>query len=1048
MPDEFESSVKPARSAEPSNLRETVRRRFLRANTAVALMLLIVLALALAAVMQSFRATRNQRQAEQARTEARAELVRAYLSDIRALRKDKTLGRRSSVLETIRRAVAIAPSAELRNEAVASLALPDLQLESSMPYDPAVTSFAADNQLRLCAVGLTNGDVAIRELKNRKEVARLRKVDGRIPAEQGNPLGLAFAPGSRLVSVRYAGGAFAVWDVATGRTLFIHDDDKARSTAAPARFSADGRFVVAPIFAPTNGMAVFETDTERLVAHFPEISSYRHAVMRPGSPMFAANDGTNVVVVNWETRKHEAEFPFAAGVRSLAWSADGRQLAVSGNLLEVYVWDFESRQRRVLTGHKNDVWAVNFDPTGERLATSSFDGTSRIWDWRNSRLLGEAADSSILGWGEGDRVIWERPKVAIDLRQFKSSLVHQESVGPAELSNGRTMDLSPDGDWAVSVAQRQGLLAWDLRSGRAPDFIPLEGVRSFCFHPTEQRLLITKPGGLESREWRIVTNGAQQVFTLETPTPLQAVRNRRLDLITTSTDGRTLACVELAGGQIWVKRMEDTAEPVRIEATGHNSVADQSSSPRGAGTINLSPDGRWLACGAGGSSGANVCDALTGKLVAPLSRHEGAVQFSPDGQWIVVSERTRCSVFRVSNWKQAWQITLNSQQQYPSAAFSPNGTLLAVVKSAKSAALLEAATGRELAELEAPDASPIVTIRWSADGRRLVFATRENHLEVWKPDVLRQELAALGLDWDSKAAQLAPPSPGVMPADIRSDAWLAGGIFATAGLVATIALLALRRHRRLIEDFAQTEALGAQREHELGVEREVNRLKSGFVSMVSHEFRTPLGVIFSSTQILKRYFERLSTQDRAEQLAEIEHSVGRMNELIDGVLLLGKVESGRMECRPGPVDMAEVCRRVIAEVTAATQGVCSIHYGGDEVNTPLSLDERLVSIVLTNLLANAVKYSSAGKSVHLTLRREPKEMVLVVSDQGIGIPTADQTQLFRAFHRAGNVGSVPGTGLGLTIVKRCVDLHGGSISFVSEETKGTTFTIRLPLPGT
>ena len=169
-----------------------------------------------------------------------------------------------------------------------------------------------------------------------------------------------------------------------------------------------------------------------------------------------------------------------------------------------------------------------------------------------------------------------------------------------------------------------------------------------------------------------------------------------------------------------------------------------------------------------------------------------------------------------------------------------------------------------------------------------------------------------------------------------------------------------------------------------------------------------------------------------------------MRDLIEEVLLLGKVESGKMKCQPLPVDLAALCRRAMDDVTVAIGRVCPIDFASEGLNGDTRLDETLAGIILTNLLNNAMKYSPAGAPVYLNLRREGKDAVMEVRDTGIGIPMADQKELFKSFHRGVNVGNVPGTGLGLTIVKRCVELHGGSISFVSIERQGTIFTVRLP----
>jgi signal transduction histidine kinase len=154
-----------------------------------------------------------------------------------------------------------------------------------------------------------------------------------------------------------------------------------------------------------------------------------------------------------------------------------------------------------------------------------------------------------------------------------------------------------------------------------------------------------------------------------------------------------------------------------------------------------------------------------------------------------------------------------------------------------------------------------------------------------------------------------------------------------------------------------------------------------------------------------------------------------------------------MKCQPVSLDLQAFCRRVIAEVSAATSNGCAIEFAADGLDGEALVDDTLTGIILTNLLSNAVKYSRTGMPVRLRLRRQAHDAVFEIRDEGIGIPATDQANLFKSFHRGANVGNVPGTGLGLTIVKRCVDLHGGSVTFVSVEGQGTSFTVRLPSAG-
>lgn len=231
----------------------------------------------------------------------------------------------------------------------------------------------------------------------------------------------------------------------------------------------------------------------------------------------------------------------------------------------------------------------------------------------------------------------------------------------------------------------------------------------------------------------------------------------------------------------------------------------------------------------------------------------------------------------------------------------------------------------------------------------------------------------------------------------------------------------------------------------LAREKELSELKSNFVSMVSHEFRTPLGVIMSATEVLRRYFDRLPAEKRERHLEMIFRSTRNLGHLIEEVLLLAKVEGGHIHFTPKRVDLLVLCRTVVDEVMSATQSVCPIqlHISGGLEGAVT--DESLFRHVFTNLLSNAVKYSEPGSSVQFRSERNGSTAVFTVRDQGIGIPPEDQSRIFTSFNRGQNVGGRPGTGLGLVIVQRCVQLHGGEIQVRSELGRGTTVTVTLPL---
>lgn len=257
---------------------------------------------------------------------------------------------------------------------------------------------------------------------------------------------------------------------------------------------------------------------------------------------------------------------------------------------------------------------------------------------------------------------------------------------------------------------------------------------------------------------------------------------------------------------------------------------------------------------------------------------------------------------------------------------------------------------------------------------------------------------------------------------------------------------ARREHEAMVErERAHHAQVQAAAQATLEAERELVGLKARFVSLVSHEFRTPLGIIMSAGELLKNYRDRLTEENQRELLDDILGSTRRMSALMEQVLLLGRVDAGKIAARPVPLDLVSLIEKICDEQRSASGGRCPLRFDGGSDLAGAAADAGLVRHILTNLLSNAVKYSPPAAEVLLSARRVGTDAVFEIRDHGIGIPEADQARLFEAFHRASNVGEIPGSGLGLLIVKRCVDLHGGRIQVHSRPGEGTTFTVTLPL---
>ncbi|MRD48188.1 PAS domain S-box protein [Caenimonas koreensis DSM 17982] len=231
-------------------------------------------------------------------------------------------------------------------------------------------------------------------------------------------------------------------------------------------------------------------------------------------------------------------------------------------------------------------------------------------------------------------------------------------------------------------------------------------------------------------------------------------------------------------------------------------------------------------------------------------------------------------------------------------------------------------------------------------------------------------------------------------------------------------------------------------------QKALNELRSRFVAMTSHEFRTPLAAILSAEELLRHYGDRLPQPERIEVLDSIAAGVQRMSRMMDRVLLLGKADAGMLDFQPQRMDLKPLCKKLVDEARAQQPNDHSdvVLQVADDVGEG-AYDEKLLRHIFSNLLSNALKYSPGGGQVKFDVRQEASETVFEVADHGIGIPPDELPHLFESFHRASNVGAIQGTGLGLAIVKNAVEMHGGTITVASVVGEGTRFTVRLPAGG-
>lgn len=229
----------------------------------------------------------------------------------------------------------------------------------------------------------------------------------------------------------------------------------------------------------------------------------------------------------------------------------------------------------------------------------------------------------------------------------------------------------------------------------------------------------------------------------------------------------------------------------------------------------------------------------------------------------------------------------------------------------------------------------------------------------------------------------------------------------------------------------------------LDKERELNELKSRFVSMASHEFRTPLTTMMSSLSLVNKYSEQNDKDGQSKHMNKIKNSINALTDILNDFLSVSKLEEGKVENCVEKMDLKQFLSEIIGEMQmlVTTDQKITLNYEG---NKTVLLDKKLLKNILFNLISNAIKFSPNGGLIGISSLVTDSLITLSVSDQGIGISEEDQKHLFERFFRANNATHIQGTGLGLNIVAKYIELMKGTIEFISTENKGTTFTIYLP----
>lgn len=1056
-----ESSVTTAPDNAFAARRESVRRSVLRASRAVTGILIVAFLLGAAMVAASYRAMTSQQRAEFAEAQATERLRTASLAQARAERLSTTAGHRAAALAAVSNAAAIRPSVELRNEAIAALGSCDLVREVSWPLERNAYGFYFDSTLEHYVVRYEPGALSMFRLRDNEFVRKFRAADASLPTN-AILTEFNFSATGKVIATQYDNGAVVLWERDSGKALnrfgLEPGDEK---LAWPPSFNADDSVMFARSASRRDRVLfVSVASGEVRAVTVPGVNGTAR-LSGPGD-QFAWARGRELFLHDSATGEWRKTVPWPAEVASFQWDRAGQQICAW--LLDSTLQLRESRTGRVrqLGGKLLGPWVQLFSPDGALLVTAGTDGITRLWDLSEARVIAQTTEGRAFAFGaDGERIAFAVPGKQVGVWRVTRATGHRLLQGAtAERATAWRQDLSRDGRWLVWApppwVEKKGFELFDLASNRPPLWVAQSSHVIAGFHPIEPRLLVAGRDGL--RSFTLPASGESALNLGETKTiPLPpGIEPYNFAF---SADEWRLVVTDVKGA-LHVSNVEKPGEWHALEEKIRTPDVPGPASVSGSGALAISPDGRWVIAGRETKSGRpTVWDAQSRKVARTLDGESAHAAFSADGRWLALIGRKECTVWSTVDWTLRWRRPraplLNNEG---AAAFAADGSMLAFARTADEIELAVPETGESIATLSRADLTTITGLRLSADGRTLVAASLEGRMHAWNLGAIRSELAKMNLDWPDAPERRSLPgrvadsrtdrvdSETGVPVRSSSTPLLLSGVgLGAIGLTGLLGLVVLRRHGRLTREFMQTTELASQQARELAAERELNELKNRFVSMVSHEFRTPLGITMSAVELLRNHLDQLDAAKRAELLEDIFGSTRQMAGLMEQVLLLGRVEAGKLAFRPTPLDLVALCEKLVDESLSATNRRCPIQFHAQSVDGLAQADESLLRHIFSNLLSNAAKYSPAGRPVEFTLRREGRNAVFTIRDRGIGIPEAELPKLFQAFHRATNVGDIQGTGLGLVIVKRCVDLHGGSIEVQSDLGEGTTFNVRLPV---
>jgi WD40 repeat protein len=727
--------------------------RWAKRNAALAtLSLVLLLALIAFAVGSTIAAARlrvSNSRALAAERDALEKLHGSYLAQARASRRTGRAGQRFEALAALEKAARIRSTPELRNEAIAALALTDLQVEKTWPVRKTSNApIAFDRDLELYAVEADSGAIAIRRVTDQSEVARL-------PAPEGAPRATFVTPFSKdgkWLAVRHADARLRVWELGGTPRLAVDLTDHPTGGAFPlfpfdCAFDETGLRVAVGL---RDGIAIHDLTTGREIARLASEGPPSCLAFDPRGQRLAAVGRTknNVQIFDVATGMATVTLVHPKFVTPVAWSNDGLWLAAGCEDFGIYLWDAHNGERRaVLTGHRQPPTQLIFDSSGQTLVSTARDKTIRIWNLlttTQSVLLAAFGTEPVLRLSaDGQRLActsWDVDATILHLTRSDVWRQLRGSTGGERASLFGALDFSPDGSLVVT-SSRTTVRLFDAEDGAELAALPFDGEqeKAALFQPDGSALLVSSRDCALSRiplqrdgDRKKVSLGGREVID-----PAKAFL-----LVSIAPDGSRLALTSRAQGETHLVSLSDPT--AKRTVLGGQPEAWYAA---------FSKDGRWVATSSSGHSTSlnedvKIWNATTGELARAVDTGgSGMGAFSPDSRQFFANGSKGAQVLEAGSWKAGPELSKEIRDLAVYPTYSPAGGLLFATVG-ESVRVYRTDTFEPVATLEPPAPLSSGRLRFNADGSRLGVLGSDGSLQVWDLKKLRSALTRLGLDWE------------------------------------------------------------------------------------------------------------------------------------------------------------------------------------------------------------------------------------------------------------------------------------------------------------